>query len=190
MSLNDILQKITEEASKKSAFMKQVAIKEIKKIQEEAQARADNRKMEIEEKIEINSASIIKKSKTLAKMAGRSQMLKEKRMIIDRAYEEAEKDLDALDGNDYTKLMVEMLEHVMKSTPKGSLIIPAGKRNQTEEAIEKAKADFEIKSETSDFKGGFVLVSGNVEINLSFPYLIQKIVRPHTELDVAKILFP
>jgi len=189
MALQDILQKITEEADKKAAFMKQVTVKEIKKIQEEAQARAEARKREIEEKIEVKSISIIQKSKTLAKMTGRSQTLKDKRAVIDQAYEEVEKELHNLDGHEYVKLMVNMLKYASKSAQKGSLTVPADKKRQMEEALEKANVDFHIKEETHEFKGGFVVVSGSVEINLSFPYLIEKIVRPNTELEVAKILF-
>lgn len=190
MALTDILQKITEEANKKSAFMKQVASKEIKKIEEEAKANAEAKKREIEEKIELNSISIIKKSKTLAQMAGRSQTLKEKREVIDKAYAEVESELDSMEDSKYSELMAKMLKHVMKSAQKGSLIVPASRRKQMEDALDKTNADFQIESETNESKGGFIVVSGKVEINLSFPYLIQRIVRPATELEVAKILFP
>lgn len=190
MALNDILQKITEEADKKTAFMKQVASKEIKKIEEEAKAKAEAKKKEIEEKIEINSISIIKKSKTLAQMAGRSQTLKEKREVIDKAYEEVESELNSMEDSKYSELMSKMLRHVMKSAQKGTLIVPADRKKQMQDALSKANADFQIESDTDEFKGGFVVASGKVEINLSFPYLIQRVVRPATELEVAKILFP
>ncbi len=189
MALNDILQKISDEANKKAAFMKQVADTEIKKIEEEAQAAAEARKQELEAKIEAQSLSIISKSKTLAKMTGRSQTLKEKREVIDQAYEELEKELNTLDSSEYLKLVTHMLKHAKQSTEKGKLTVPADRRKLTEEAIEKANADFHVKEETHDFKGGFILQSGKVEINLSFPYLVQKVVRPSTELEVAKILF-
>jgi len=189
MALKDILKKIEGEASKKAAFMKQMADDEIKKIQEEVRKKADERKTEIERKIEIQSASVIEKSKILAKMQGRSQTLKQKREVIDQTYAEVEKELDALSSHDYVKLITEMLKHVTKTTEKGNLTIPADRRKLTEEALEKAKADFHIKHETHDFKGGFILASGKIEINLSFPYLVQKIVRSATELDVSKILF-
>ena len=190
MALNDILQKISAEAEKKAAFMKQVASNEIKKIQEEATAKAEARKTEMEGKIEVQSISIIKKSKTLAKMVGRSQSLKEKREVIDKAYEEVEKELNALDSNEYSKLVTAMLKHVAESFPKGNLTVPAQRRALTEDAVSKVGAEFHVKEETSSFKGGFIVMSGKVEINLSFPYLVQNIVRPATELEVAKILFP
>jgi len=58
-----------------------------------------------------------------------------------------------------------------------------------ENAIKTVDGDFEIQSESNEFKGGFIVISGKTEINLSFPYLIQRIIRPATELEVAKILF-
>lgn len=189
MALTDILQKITNEANKKAAFIKQVANDEIRKIEKEAKAKADARKSEIEEKIETQSAAVIEKSKTLATMEWRSQILKEKREVIDQAYEEVKKKLNTLDSNEYLKLMTEMIKYAMKSVEKGSLIVPADRRKQTEEAVQQAGAEYQVESETNDFKGGFILSSGKVEINLSFPYLVQKIVRPATELEVAKILF-
>ena len=189
MALNDILQKISTEADKKATFMKQVVNNEISKIQEEAKIKAAVRKSEIEEKIQLQSISIIKKSKTLAKMVGRSQTLKEKREVIDKAYEEVEKELEALDGNEYLKLITAMMKYVKKSFSKGNLIVPSHRKKLTEEAIDKADVEFHIKDETTKFKGGFIVMSGKIEINLSFPYLIQNIVRPDTELEVAKILF-
>lgn len=190
MALQDILQKISKETNKKAAFMKQVTNDEIKKIKEEAKMKAKERKLKIEEKIGIQSAYIIEKAKTLAKMEGRSTILKQKREVIDQTYKEVEKELNALSDQEYLELITNMVKHAMKSTKKGSLVVPESRLKQTEEAIEKAKADFDIKTKTHDFKGGFILMSGKVEINLSFPHLVQKIVRPATELKVAKILFP
>ena len=61
---------------------------------------------------------------------------------------------------------------------------------ETEDALSKANVDYHInKEEIHGFKSGFILISGNVELNMSFPYLIQKIIRPATELEVAQILF-
>ncbi len=190
MPLNDILKKIEDEAKKKTAFIKQVADDEIKKIREEAQVKADARRAEIEQKIETQSAAVIEKSKTLATMEGRSQTLKQKRGVIDQAYQELEKDLKNLSDEDYVSLISRMMKHASKTIEKGSLTVPASRRELTETAIRKAGADFEIASETTDFKDGFVLTIGKVEINLSFPYLLEKVVRPATELEVAKILFP
>lgn len=190
MSLNDILKKISDEAAKKAALIKQVSDDEITKVHEEAALAAEARKVEIEQKVIYQSASMIEKSKTLASMEGRSTTLREKRAIIDEAFSEVEKELNSLDSGDYTDLLVTMIKRVMQSVEKGSLIVPEVRRKETEVALEKANADFHIKSDTNDFKGGFILSSGKIEINLSFPYLIQKIVRPATELDVAKVLFP
>ncbi|MCK5608917.1 V-type ATP synthase subunit E [Candidatus Pacearchaeota archaeon] len=189
MALSDILKKIEDEAAKKSAFMKQVADDEIKKIEDETNEKAEARKAEIEVKIETQSASVIEKSKTLASMEGRSQTLRQKREIIDQTYAEVEKELNGLSDHDYVSLVTTMFKHVAKTAEKGNLTVPADRRKLTEQALEKANVDFHIKEEAHDFKGGFVLTSGKLEINLSFPYLIQKIVRPKTELEVSKLLF-
>lgn len=189
MALQDILKKIEEEATKKSAFMKQVADDEIKKIEEETNEKAEVRKAEIEVKIEFQSASVVEKSKTLASMEGRSQTLRQKREVIDQAYLEVEKELNGLSDHDYVNLVTNILKHLSENAEKGNLIVPANRRHLTEDALKNAKVDFHIKDESHDFKGGLVFTSGKLEINLSFPYLIQKIVRPATELEVSKILF-
>ena len=51
--------------------------------------------VEIEEKIEFQSASVVEKSKILAAMEGRSKTLRQKREVIDQAYKEMEKELNA-----------------------------------------------------------------------------------------------
>ena len=190
MALQDILNKISNEAKKKAVLIKQVTDDEIKKIREEAQVKAEARKSEIEVKIEVQSTAVIKKSKTLATMESRSRTLKEKREVIDQAYKDFEKELNTLSSDEYLKLITQMLKHAIGSVPKGSLIVPSDRRELTKEAITKANADFDIKEEAGNFKGGFILTSGKIEINFSFPYLLQKIVQPATELEVAKILFP
>jgi len=189
MALNDIIKKIMNEAEKKVSFMRQVAETEVKKIGDEAKITAEIREKEINVKINSQSLSVIEKSRTLAKMTGRSQTLKEKREIIDQAYSAIEKELNALDAHDYLTLITKMIKYLMKSSDKGNLTVPTNRRKLTEEAVEKAGADYHIKEEADDFEGGFILKSGKVEVNLSFSYLIQKAIRPDTELQVAKILF-
>lgn len=189
MALSDIIQKIKDEANKKSAFMKQVADDEIKKINEEAEKKADEKRTDIEQKAEEKCQSIIEKAKVLAKMESNSTLLKEKREVIDTVYSDVEKELNNLDSSEYVKLLTGMMNSVSIKMPKGSLIVPEGKKKQTEEAIEKAKVEYHIKEETTEFKGGFIVHDSKAEVNLSFPYLINKTIRPATELEVAKILF-
>ncbi|MBU1682711.1 hypothetical protein KJ742_02075, partial [Patescibacteria group bacterium] len=116
-------------------------------------------------------------------------LLKEKREVIDTAYAEVEKELNNLADSEYTELIFKMLKSAATTMPKGDFIVPANRRKQTEQATEKAGVDFHIKEETSDFKGGFIVRTSKVEINLSFPYLLNKMVRPKTEIEVASILF-
>jgi len=189
MALSDIVQKINDEANKKAAFMKQVADGEIKKIKEETEVKSENRKKEIEESTKQKCKSAIEKARILAKMEGNSSFLKEKREVIDQTYDKVEMELNGLSDSDYIKLIVKMLKSASVNLNKGELIIPKDKKRQTEEAISKAGVSYHIKGETSDFKGGFIVISSKSEINLSFPYLLEKIVRPKTELETARILF-
>lgn len=178
-----------DEAQKKAALIKQTTDDEIRKIEQEAVQKAEEKKTILEGKVETQVAALIEKSKTLAVMEGRSQLLREKREIIDQVYTELEKELNHLAGHDYVKLLAEMLKHTSGSVEKGHLVIPAGRRSLTDEALEKSKVDYQVKDESHDLKGGFVLTSGKTEVNMSFSYLIQNVVRPSTELEVAKILF-
>lgn len=189
MALSDIIQKIKDEANKKAAFMKQVADDEIKKIKDEAAVKAEERRKEIEDKTEKKGQSVIEKARILAKMESNSSLLKEKREVIDQAYGEVEKQLNGLSDHDYIELIVKMLKSASANLDKGDLTVPKDKKKQTEDAISKAGVAYHIKDETSDFKGGFIVRTAKSEVNLSFPYLIEKLVRPKTELEVAKILF-
>lgn len=189
MALSDILQKITDEANKKAAFMKQVADDEIKKINEEANKKADEKRKYIESKGEAKCLSIVEKAKVLAKMESNSSLLREKREVISDVYTGLEKELNSLDSSEYVKLLTAMMKGASEKMPKGSLIVPTGKKDQTEEAVQKANVEYHIKEETNDFKGGFIIHDSKAEVNLSFSYLISKTVRPVTELEVAKILF-
>ena len=122
-------------------------------------------------------------------MESRSEMLKKKRNLIDAVYQEIQDELEGMSSAEYTELITTMLRHVMKENSKGHLIVPVSRRKETEDAIKQAQAEFIIESETDSLKGGFVLTSDKIEINFSFSYLIEKMVRPATELEVANILF-
>lgn len=190
MALQDLLKKIQDEANKKAAFMKQVANDEIKKIEEEAAKNAEIRKREIEEKTDEKCASVLKKAKTLAHMESRSQTLREKRELIEQAYASVLRSFNSLKGEEYVSLMVTLLRQAAKEEPKGHLSIPESRRKEMEEAVKKAGVDYQINKEPAHgFESGFVLTSGKIEMNLSLPYLIQKIIRPATELEAAGQLF-
>ena len=189
MALTDLIQKITDEANKKAAFMKQVADEEIKKIKDEAGKKAEICKSEIGKKAEKKSISVMEKAKTLASMEARSQMLKDKREVIDLSFSNVQKKLEKMNSPEYIELVVKMLQALSKDSSKGSLVIPSSRKKETEDAIKKANVDFKVTDSTNDITGGFILTSGKVEYNFTFSYLIEKIIRPATELEVAQILF-
>ncbi len=189
MALSDILQKIKDEAGKKAAFMKQVADDEIAKIKMEAGERAELKRAEIVAMAKEKAENLQGKAELLAKMEARNLLLTEKRQIIEDVYAQSVKELEGFSGHDLEKLMVSMFKAASKSMPKANVIVSAGHKRQAEEAIEKAKVDYHVKDESSKLDGGMVLVDGKQEMNLSFNYVLNQIVRPKTELDIAKILF-
>ncbi len=189
MALSDIIQKIADEANKKAAMMKQVADDEIKKINDEASRKAESKKQEITDIAVAKCKTVVEKAAILAKMESRSELLKEKRVVINTAYSEVESELNSMGEGDYVSLTSKMMKNASKKIPKGGLIVPKKRKKETEEAIKKAGVEYHVTSETSDFDGGFIVSTPKSEINLSFPYLIQNIVRPQTELELAKILF-
>ena len=189
MALSDILQKIKDEAGKKAAFMRQVADDEIAKIKLEGTDRAKARRAEITVRVEQKSANLLEKAKLLAKMEAKNLLLMEKRQVIEDVYVEAVKELEHLKGHDLEKLMVSMFKAASKTMPKAQVTVSAGQRHQAEEAIREAKVDYRVKEESSELVGGMILAEGRQEMNLSFRYVLNQIVRPKTEMNVAKILF-
>ena len=189
MALSDILQKIKDEAGKKAAFMRQVADDEIVKIKAEAVERAQGKRTEIAAKAKEKSDNLVEKARLLAKMEARNLLLTEKRQVIEEVYETAAKELEHLKDHDLEKLMTAMFKAASKSMPKAHVIVAAGHKRQAEDAIAKAKVDYRIKGDSSDIKAGMILIDGKQEMNLSFSYVLSQIVRPKTELDLAKILF-
>jgi vacuolar-type H+-ATPase subunit E/Vma4 len=189
MALSDLLQKISDEASKKTAFMRQVADDEIKKIQEEAAGRAETRKQEILQKADEKGESMIQKAKVLAKMESRSELLKEKRTIIDSVYTQVLDELNSMPPDDYTDLVAKMLKQAATLVEGGVLVVPKARKSETEKALKQAGVSMEVSGESGAFKGGFILQGPKSEVNYSFPYLLERILRPQTELEVAKTLF-
>lgn len=132
---------------------------------------------------------------TLAKLEARKTLLEEKQKIINEVYEEVARKLEGLPLNQYRKLLKELIlkfatggEEVIVTEKDKSKIDTDFLKDLNRELAKRNKKPLSLSTVTRNIPGGFILRSGKLEINVSFPALI-KFLREKTEFQVIGELF-
>ncbi|MBN1494922.1 V-type ATP synthase subunit E [Candidatus Peregrinibacteria bacterium] len=188
MALNNILEQIKQETDAKLASLQHNYDQEIKKIDHEFEALTLTAKNDMDEQVKTNSKKIMDKMATAAKMEAKNKLLKAKRAVMDKVFEQA---LDRIiSSSDYTKLITGLLK---RSDIHGDdvTVLPAkGRENETKDAIHACGRKFKLADKSADIKGGFILSSEKIEIDNSFESILNKQLRDELELETAKLIFP
>ena len=116
-------------------------------------------------------------------MKRRHALLARKREIIDRVYADAARSLAALP----VATLTPMLERWIRSLPCTGTIRPA---RAHAEILRSLRGPHTIGDVLPDACGGFRFESTRIEKEFTFEFLVDNILRPMTEIDVARRLFP
>lgn len=186
MALSDIVQKILDDAnlkakqisSKSEALMKEINIENESKIE----------KMIEEKEVEVQKKekAMISKTNNLILGERRNLLLKKKREILADVFEKAKKVLSQTSDKDLEEIITGAFSTISEEE---GIIYPAkGSKSLIENVMKKAGKSYKIGNE-KDFLGGFIFVSNDSEIDLTFEAIIDKIIKPKLELDIAQLLF-
>lgn len=120
-----------------------------------------------------------------ADMTAKKMILSKKQECLENVIQEAKEKLLNLSGDEYIKVIENMLDNVDKE--KGQEIVLSFKDKDTlKDTV--SKKGFKVSERTGNFKGGFIVTSGDIEYNYSFESIIN-VERENIEQLAAQILF-
>ncbi|MDA1060761.1 MAG: V-type ATP synthase subunit E family protein [bacterium] len=187
MALQNILDKIKQETSKKLEELEKEFKEKKKKLEEDNEKTKKGIDEDMHNKVEDRKKKIIEKAETLAEREGKNKMLKSKRKLIDEALEEAISAL--IKADNYETILTDMLKKI-DINEENTVIVPArGKEEVTKKAIKESGKKFFLSEKSSDIGGGFILKTDKIEIDNSFETIIKNQMRDDLEIELNKLLF-
>jgi len=190
-------EKILEDARQQAKAIIQRAENEAADILNAAKAKAEEKERAAAEKARKEAEE--RKSRLLASadLEGRKQILQAKQEVVDEAFSRAIDKLCSLPANQYVDIIASMaVEAVSSGTEEiilsskdrdvyGTKIVNIVNKKLSAKGM---KGAVRLSDITRDIKGGFILRSGDVEINNSFDVIV-KMRRDELETEVVKVLF-
>lgn len=187
MALSDILEQIKKETESKMESLNKEFDKKLKALEEDYENRKKVASEEMDEQVAQNSAKILNKMTTHAKMESKNKLLKEKRELMAGLFDAALEQL--ANSSNYQDLIVGLLKHTSVHGDDITICPPKGKEDVTRHAISAAGKDYKLCEKSLNIKGGFVLKSAKIEVDNSFESILNKQLKSDLELEVAKTLF-
>ncbi|MDP2624878.1 MAG: V-type ATP synthase subunit E [Candidatus Peregrinibacteria bacterium] len=187
MAIQDILDQIKKEAEKEMKTLDAEANERIAKIEKEYSEKRSAKKVGMEKKVEENTYRIRRRAETLANMEVRNSLLKAKRELLETILEKSMMSL--VQDSDYTQMVTSLMKKVAKTFESGTLIAPKGKEAETKQAIQNSGTSFTMSDKPSTIRGGFILLSGQVEVDSSFEAILRRELWENLEIELNKLLF-
>ncbi|NLL06658.1 MAG: hypothetical protein GX270_12925 [Clostridiaceae bacterium] len=193
----NIQAKILEEARLLAEANIKRAEEEAASIIRAASKEAEAKKKQIIEKAELEAVEIKKRIIAVAELEARKQKLMAKQEVVDEAFELALKKLNNLPDVEYQSILVEMITNSIETGKEEILLSLKDKQRISSGFIDELNkkllqkgisAKMKISEETRNISGGFILKSGDIEVNNSFESII-RMYRDDIEPEVIKCLF-
>jgi V/A-type H+-transporting ATPase subunit E len=130
-----------------------------------------------------------------ARMNIGKELLAEKRRIIDKVFDQAQKQLQELSDDDYRKLCTKLMLSAVETGDEEVIVDKNETRidldfikNVNRELGPGYKGNLRLANEKQDLGGGFILRRGKIKSNVSFEVLLDQ-ARKQLEIELAKDLF-
>jgi len=197
MSVEKIVEKILEDARAEAQRTLEEAEREAAKIEAQSEAEAERVRASIlkdaQEKAERRARQVLAE----ARLEAKRRVLSARRKALERVFAEALRRLRRLPEEAYVELLKRLIVQAAETgreeiivSPDDRAKLPASFLREVNEELRKRgkPGELTLSREMRPLGGGVVLRSSRVEINASFPVLIER-VRERLEIDVAKMLF-
>ena len=189
MALEDIKDKIYEDAQKKRDEL-------INKANEKKKETLDEYNAKIKDFSESSITAATSKGENVkkgviidARLKLRNDILAKKRVLIDSVIDQAKKEF--ISSKEYADTIAAAVQRYTE-TKKEQIIFSSAEKILDKKWVEKLNkdlnADFTISDERGDFTGGIILKDGEVYINLTLDLLIYEM-KSQCEKEIAGILF-
>lgn len=192
-----IIGKILEDARLQAEANLNRAKEEAANIIKSASDDAEAKKKQIIEKAELEAVEVKKRLIAVAELEARKQKLQAKQEVVDEAFDLALQKLNNLPDIEYQSILVEMISNSIQTGKEEVLLSESDKKRLSPGFIEElnkkladkgVSANLKISDEHRNINGGFILKSGDIEINNSFEAII-RMNRDDIETEVIKALF-
>ncbi len=217
--LDKIIDRILADAKEEARMILETAQKDCRAAAEEHAARAEAIRTQIIEKAEAECEAIVAGAKSAAATTSRNIMLAKRQELIDRAFEEAKKEMRSTDFGKYPELLTALLTSALIEEARTAdttaaygdeatefdsyevIFNTADREAYGEAVVENARraalrhigaeraAKLMLSKETADIEGGLILRYGSIEANCSLAMLMAQM-RRSLEKQVASTLFP
>ena len=118
------------------------------------------------------SENIFKRTNSLAVSEKRKIILAARQKMIDEVIMKALENVSIMSESDKKKVYFEMLKKACTGNGNEILTVNGIDMTLAEELIENLGMDIKISENPGDFAGGFILKSGNIEINMTFDMIV------------------
>ena len=191
--IEKITQLIQTEAQSEIDSVLANARREAETVASRYQARAEAEAAELAAKNEKAAAEREERLVSAAQMEARKVRLAAKQEMVEKAYIRALEKLCSMPQEQYVDVLADLLLQASTTGTEEVVFSQKDREHAGKAAVEKAnKASgkkLTVAQETRPIQGGFILRSGNVEVNCTFDTLV-RLQKAETAGAVAKKLFP
>ena len=190
-------EKILEDARQKAKAMLERAENEAEGILSAAKAKAEEKERAVAEEASKEAEERKKRLLASADLEGRKQILQAKQDMVDEVFARAIDKLSSLPADQYIDIIASMAVEAVSSGTEEIILSPKDRDTYGSKIVnivnsrlsaKGMKAAVKLSEISRDIKSGFILKSGNIEINNSFDAII-KMRRDELETEVVKVLF-
>lgn len=182
MALDDILNAIRSHADTDRATARTDHERRMTDLRTAARQSMERQEREMDEQKERKLKQLRQKAEAYAATHLRHTTLRTKQRQLDDVYRETVSTLAAAPAATAEPLLRACLE----SVPRNGTIKPS---KHHAALIKKLAGQGHEIGESIDAAGGFVFISSDREIDCTFETLVERVLRPQTELDVSSSLF-
>jgi V/A-type H+-transporting ATPase subunit E len=194
MSIENILERIKEEASSAAEELVGKAEKEAERIRGSYEAEGAELKEKLEQ--QAGNRAVEEKRRLIVneELELRKQLLRKKREILDGLYEQAKGEMERLGKEEYLDLIKEM---ILRGAISGNEEIVVAKEQSdlygdafldALNGENKLGKGFKLAKDTGDFSWGVVLREGQRIVDLTLGVLVEQL-RERIESEIAPVLF-
>ncbi|MCD4782675.1 MAG: V-type ATP synthase subunit E [Candidatus Eremiobacteraeota bacterium] len=196
MSLVDLTEKIINDAKEEAVRIEKESTAEAEGIVAHARNGLEKEREKLRKEAERIANEKYQNIVTLARINARNKVLETKQNLIDEVFILVKKKIGDMSPDNFKKYALRLISSF---PPNEETMLVVGKKyrsvidddfvRQLNEKIKgKCRGRFVLDKKDSKFDSGFYLVTGNVQIDLTFDSILKSI-REDMELEIIKILF-
>lgn len=190
-------QKIIDDAKERASQIITNAREQADGVLQEAQHRLDSEKQNLLKIAQKNADEEYDRAVAMGKMEIRKDVLAQKQSILDEVLNRSFESIINLPVNEYLEFLCRLAKDLIKTGDEEIILSENDKERigkqfveilNKQALIENRRGAIKLSNESRQMAGGFILRSGNVEINYSIEDVL-KAKKSEIEIEVANILF-